>query len=394
MNILFLCPRWPFPIRKGDQVIVYHRLKELSKRHKITLVAFSSSLPSNADIEAVAPFCEAMHLIRTRPLERALKVLSSGFDRNIPLQVTAYDTASADGLVEHLCASGKFDIIHAFLLRVAPYVVKYSERVVLELIDSMQLNFKRQSNGKQPFWKKFLVREEASRLHAYEVALASKFKHVTVVAERDRESIGIDGVQVIPNGVDLALPASGFRTNGRVIFTGNMSYHANVEAARWFVHEVWPCVLRERPDAVLRIVGTSPAKEVRALAEFSGVVVTGDVPSIRMELSAASVAVAPMRSGSGIQNKVLEAMSCYLPVVGTSDAMCGLPQTTRDALTCADTPEDFAREVVRYLGAPDLASAAGLKASLAVRDHHSWESAAWRVEALYERAALSASPFH
>lgn len=392
MNVLFLCPRWPFPIRKGDQVIAFHRLKELSKRHRITLVAFSNELPPQVDIDAVAPYCEAMHLIRTRPFERAIQILRGGLNRKTPLQVTAYDTADGAGLLKQLCSSDKFDVIHAFLLRVAPYVTQYSERVVLELIDSMQLNFERQAGADLPFWRKILAREETTRLKGYESALASRFKHVTVVADRDRESLGIEGVHVIPNGVELCQLEPGGRVRGRVIFTGNMSYHANIEAASWFVHEVWPAVLQKVPTAEFHIVGTNPAKEVRALATIKGVVVTGDVASIRAELCRATVAVAPMRSGSGIQNKVLEAMSCRLPVVGTSEALLGLPAATRDALTCADESDQFAAEVVKYLSAPDAANTDGIRGSVAVREHHSWESAAWRIEALYAKAARGGAP--
>lgn len=387
MNVLFLCPRWPFPIRKGDQVIAFHRLKEMSKRHRITLVAFSSSLPSQEDIDAVAPYCEAMHLIRTRPFERAVHLLRGVFTRRKPLQVTAYDTADGAGLLQQLCSSGKFDVIHAFLLRVAPFVVAYSDKVVLELIDSMQLNFERQASAELPLWRRLLAREETHRLKGYESDLAGSFRHVTVVAERDRESLGIQGVQVIPNGVELNQLAHVERDPERVIFTGNMSYHANVEAASWFVQEVWPQILRRHPSARFHIVGINPAKEVRALAEYNGVIVTGEVASMRDELCKATVAVAPMRSGSGIQNKILEAMSCRLPVVGTSEALLGLPDATREALSCADDPQAFAEEVLRFLAMPDAAFAAGVRGSVAVREHHSWESAAWRVEAMYAKVA-------
>jgi sugar transferase (PEP-CTERM/EpsH1 system associated) len=392
MNVLFLCPRWPFPIRKGDQVIAFHRLKEMSKRHSITLVAFSSSLPSQEDIEAVAPYCEAMHLIRTRPFERAAHLIRGVFTRKKPLQVTAYDTADGAGLLRQLCSSGHFDVIHAFLLRVAPFVTAYSDKVVLELIDSMQLNFERQVAADLPLWRRMLAREETHRLKGYEPDLAAKFRNITVVAERDRESLGIEGVQVIPNGVELSQLENTERDPDRVIFTGNMSYHANVEAASWFVQEVWPHVLRSRPSAKFHIVGVNPAKEVRTLAEYNGVVVAGEVPNMRDELCKATVAVAPMRSGSGIQNKILEAMSCRLPVVGTSEALLGLPVATKDALSCADEPEAFAREVLRFLALPEAAYAAGVRGSVAVREHHSWESAAWRVEALYAKAARRQVP--
>ena len=393
MNILFLCPRWPFPIRKGDQLIAFHRLRTLSLNHKITLVAFSNKLPPQEDIDAIAPFCESMHLIRTRPFERAIKLFQKGFNRKKPLQVSAFDASDAEGVVRHLCSSGKFDVIHAFLLRVAPYVVDYSERVVLELIDSMQLNFEKQISGRQPLWRRLLAREEASRLRKYEPELAGKFRHVTIVAERDKQRLANKDILVLPNGVEMTPNSTIQRVPKRIIFSGNMAYHANSEAAIWFVRNVWPIIRAREPEAEFRIVGISPTKEVRALAAVPGVTVTGEVPSLAAELSAASIAVAPMKSGSGIQNKVLEAMSCRLPVIVTSDALYGLPDQTRKVLKFADTPRSFAEAIFECIENPEEARQIGLMSEKIIRDIHSWESAAFSIDQMYEKASKSPAPW-
>ena len=393
MNVLFLSSRWPFPIRKGDQVIVYNRLRILSKKHRITLLAMHNEYPSQEDIDAIAPFCESMHLVRTRPFERGLKLLASGMNRAKPLQVTAYDSSNFAELVKYLCESKNIDILHAFLLRLAPYTLPFSNRTILELIDSMQLNFEKQLSPGQPLWRRLAAREELYRLSGYEKNIAKKFRYVSVVAQRDQERIGSENVHIIPNGVESSKLLHVAKFPYRVIFSGNMAYHANSEAVAWFVKHVWPYVRTSVPLAEFHIVGTSPSAEVRSLGLVAGVVVTGEVVSISKELQGASVAVAPMRSGSGIQNKVLEAMSAGLPVVATPDALMGMPEQTRRALTCASSANEFADAVIRYLTRPKLAAASAQRNRRLVEEHHSWDSAAEQIESLYKVAVLNPAPW-
>ncbi len=200
-------------------------------------------------------------------------------------------------------------------------------------------------------------------------------------------------ILVLPNGVELTLNSTIQRVPKRIIFSGNMGYHANSEAAVWFVRNVWPIIRAREPDAEIRIVGINPAKEVRALSAIPGVTVTGEVPSLAAELSAASIAVAPMKSGSGIQNKVLEAMSCRLPVIVTSDALYGLPEQTRKVLMFADTPRSFAEAVFECIENPDQAKQIGLMGEKIIKDLHSWESAAFSIDQMYEKARKAPAPW-
>ena len=216
---------------------------------------------------------------------------------------------------------------------------------------------------------------------------------MTIVAERDKRRLANQNILVLPNGVEMTPNTTIQRVAKRIIFSGNMAYHANSEAAIWFVRHVWPIIKAREPEAEFRIVGISPTKEVRALASIPGVIVTGEVPSLASELSAASVAVAPMKSGSGIQNKVLEAMSCRLPVIVTSDALYGLPDQTRKVLKFADTPRAFAEAVFECFENPEEAKQIGLMGEKIIRDIHSWESAAFSIDQMYEKAIKSPAPW-
>ena len=128
-----------------------------------------------------------------------------------------------------------------------------------------------------------------------------------------------------------------------LVVSGKMSYHANITMVLKLFTEIMPLIWQQKPDVRVWIVGKDPPKELQALEEPPRVVVTGYVPDIRPYLRAASIALAPLTYGAGIQNKVLEAMACGTPVVSTPLAMSGLETATGAELMVAGNPSEFSQ---------------------------------------------------
>lgn len=195
-----------------------------------------------------------------------------------------------------------------------------------------------------------------------------------------RRITGHRRVEIIPNGVELppldALPGEGEQPT--VIFTGVLSYEPNIEAARYFAREVWPKVRGRVPEARLVIAGRSPVPEVTSLHELPGVIVRANVPDLSVEIRRAWVAVAPMRSGSGIKNKVLEAWAAARPVVLSELATNGLgleegPPSLLETV-CRDGPT-MARTVADLLEDRSAREALGREARALAEERHSWKAA-------------------
>ena len=332
MRVLFLCPRWPYPVRKGDQVVAYHRLRTLSRDHELTLVSFADEPLSQEQMAPIAELCKNVYVLQTSKRERALAALKGVWSRDLPMQVAYYQSKQLEALLEHLLAHGAFDVVHSLLLRLAPPLAKFSGRVVLELIDSMELNFRRQLTTTKSPLKRLLVREEYRRLTRFEPELVEQFPLRTVVSEIDRMHMGEQTV-VLPNGVVIPdeLPLESRRTPGRLVFHGNLGYHANQAAVRWLMDDVWPRLKALAPERSpeLVIAGANPPRWIEDYRSIPGVEVLGNVADVPTLLQGAVLALAPMRSGSGIQNKVLEAMAAGLPVVATTFAIGGDRKSTR-----------------------------------------------------------------
>jgi glycosyltransferase involved in cell wall biosynthesis len=222
----------------------------------------------------------------------------------------------------------------------------------------------------------------AARAAWYERGAVRALTATTVVGDSDAAVLrGLSGrhtVYVVPNGVALGSPprAEWESAEPTIALTGVMSFGPNVEAARYFADQVWPLVYRARPDARFLIAGRSPAPVVAALAERPGILLLPDVPSIEAVLRSCWLAVAPMQTGTGIKNKVLEAWAAGKPVVMSPLARNGLRVGGPVAELVADKPADFASLVVELLGDRERRVRLGLAAQDEVARAHSWWGAA------------------
>jgi glycosyltransferase involved in cell wall biosynthesis len=172
-----------------------------------------------------------------------------------------------------------------------------------------------------------------------------------------------------------------------VIFSGVLAYPPNIAAVTWFAGEVWPQIRAAEPRARFVVAGRTPVMEVRALDGRDGIEVRGDVPDMRAELEQAWVAVAPMRSGTGIKNKVLEAWAAAKPGVMTRVASNGLALDEDAASLITDGPAAFAACVVQLLRDSADRVRLGRAAHALARDRHGWGDAAERLHQLLAAAA-------
>jgi sugar transferase (PEP-CTERM/EpsH1 system associated) len=388
VRVLFLVTRFPAPPWRGDQVRAYHHLRLLAPRHSVTLCALVLRPPPaavRAEIEAFGVRVEVVPL----GLLGALPALARAAlgDRR-PFQVLLFARRRARARVRALVARGGFGVVHAQLVRAASYLPVGVPRVV-DLVDALSANFARRARMERgPLG--WIVASEAARLRRYEAELIAAGSPCLVVSERERSALGgAPALRVVPNGIDAdAFP---YREDGRaparLVFGGNLGYFPNVDAVSWLVDDILPRVQVAQPDAELRLVGARPGRAVRALAGRPRVSVAGDVPAMAPELAAGTVAVIPLRAGSGLQNKVLEAMAVGTPVVATPRAIAGLAVRPGEHLLVADDAAGLAAATLVLLADPARARALARAARALVERAYRWEDAVAGVEAAWRDAA-------
>jgi glycosyltransferase involved in cell wall biosynthesis len=233
----------------------------------------------------------------------------------------------------------------------------------------------------RPTW--INVRQAAVK-GVYQRAFTPAIDRVWVVTDRDRWAArwiaGARNVDVIPNGVDTAhfSPRPVDELPNSVVFWGRLDFGPNIQALEWLVGHVWPRVRANTPGATLRIIGFKPGDEVRRLSAEPGVSLLQDLPDLRDEVCRHAVSVAPMVSGLGIKNKLLEAAAMGRPILCTSKATLGLELPSAPPFVIANRPEDWADALLDLWADASKRHRLGAAAREWVSAGHSWPSAADR----------------
>jgi sugar transferase (PEP-CTERM/EpsH1 system associated) len=383
LKILFVAPRFPDPPTQGDRLRAYELLRRLSGQHEIVLVApdqpRAASIARQLGVEWVP-----VALRRFEPLVAPLRALANG----LPLQVPLLCPPAMITAVRQLLSTRRFDLIHLHTARVGPIAAQATIPVVTDFIDALSLNMHRRA-AREQMPRRWVFAWEAQRMARYEQQLLRQSAAACVVAPADAQVLG-QTVQVIPMGVDRQrfVADDTPRDPATLILSGRMAYFPNADAAHYLAHDILPLVHASRPDVRLRIVGADPPSAVQSLAILPGVEVVGHVADMAAELRRATIAVAPLRSGTGIQMKVLEAMACGTAVVATPLALAGIAaQPQQHALVGAE-PAELAAAIVQLLDQPHLRARLAAAAQQLVRQHYDWDQITMVIEQLYRDVVL------
>jgi sugar transferase (PEP-CTERM/EpsH1 system associated) len=398
MRILFVVPYVPNLVR----VRPYNLIKHLSRHgHQITLATIWTNKEDCADIQELHRYChhiEAVPLARWQSYWNCLQALP----QSTPLQaVYSWQPALLARMAPHL---GCVDIIHVEHLRGTQFGLKLraqlaAERrrvpMVWDSVDCITHLFRQAANRSATRLGRWLMRFEVGRTESHESWLINQFDRVLVTSSVERRTLlsllpdapAPQQVSVLRNGVDLEYFQPGdvaLRQRDTLVVTGKLSYHANVAMVLHFVHSILPLIWRRRPETRLVIVGQNPTPEIQHISTDARVTVVGSVPDMRPHLRRATIAVAPLTYGAGIQNKVLEAMACATPVVASPQAVSALEVVPGCEVLVARDPSAFAAQVISLLDNREQQRQIGEAGRRFVERQHHWDMVVSQLERTYD----------
>jgi sugar transferase (PEP-CTERM/EpsH1 system associated) len=385
VKVFIITPRFPFPIEKGDKLRIYHQIRHLSGKYELYLVALSDIPVDQEHILHLKQLVKEVHVFRLyRPLIyfRMLYRFFSG----VPLQVLYFFHPGIRRKIHRLHARIQPDITYNQLIRTAPYAQGLPGRKVIDYMDAFSTGMdKRLTNSRWPF--SWIYRLEKERLIRYEHDVYPFFHQHLLISDQDRDRLQEHvrgGFSVIPNGVDTAYFSPGPAVKQYdLCFTGNMGYRPNVIAAEFLCREILPALLGKYPNLRLVLAGTRPDARVKKLAG-PNVTVTGWLPDIRQAYRESGIFVAPIFTGIGQQNKMLEAMAMELPCVCTSSVNHPIGSVDGESVLVADDPEGFVRQIDRLLSDPIQAAMMGKAGRSFVAREYSWETQVNKLIKLFE----------
>ncbi len=384
-DILFLAHRVPFPPDRGDRIRSHHLLKALAQAGPVHVGCFGEG---DAAAEAALADIAASHCIvpRTKPLPLAgIEAVLAGK----PVSLTAFHSRQLEGWVRETIARHQIEAIVVFSGQMGQYIpADFAGRVVIDLCDVDSAKFASYAANGERVW---LNAREARLLAVEEERLGRRTDATILISEAEaalyrsrlRDPAGVN-VQVIGNGIDAGLfdpaavrphPVLAGQPGPHFVFTGQMDYRPNEQAALWVIAALMP-VLRQRfPDALFHVVGRNPTAKLMAHHGEPGVQVWGEVPDVRPFIAAANAVLAPLLIARGVQNKVLEAMAMAKPVVLTPEAATGIAALDGEHwLVSPPDPQIMAGRIEALLADPQAPARTGAAARRFVLDHHGWEA--------------------
>lgn len=358
------------------------------------MLAFSRDPADSGRVGALSPYCREVRLIPGRTFQhqslRALMGLLSARPRSV---VDLYEPKMAQEIRQALDHS-RFDIVIASEIGAATNTAFYllGIRGIPKIIEDLELG---------ALWEHYQAQHTPQgraryglmwwKTRRFVARLLRDFDGCTVASERERAIVrgimpGCRHLAVVSNGVDLDLYEGNFGTPrpNTLIFTGALTYDANLDAMDFFLREVFPHVRVRHPDATLSITGRTNGIEVERLPRGEGVILTGYLEDIRPAIASSWVSVVPLRVGAGTRLKVLEAMALGTPVVATSKGAEGLEVTPEEDILIADESGTLAEQVVRLLEDATLRDRLSRNGRRLVREKYDWQTVGQQFNAFLE----------
>ena len=382
MKLLVLLPRVPYPLEKRDKLRAFYQIKELSKYHDIYLVALQDA-PLHPDaLEKMKPYCKEIYLFKLSWFGKCLGIIRALL-KGLPIQCGYFYSSRIKWEIEKLILKIHPEHIYCFMIRVAEYVKHHNQHKTLDYQDVLSIGMKRRSE-KAPFWKKPIFLHEYQALRRYERNIFSHFTNKTIITSIDRDLIHHPQkqyIQVIPNGIDFER-FSYIKKEKQydLIFAGNMSYPPNVDAALFLVKSIFQKLLVKFPDLKLCICGVDPDPVIKALAN-ENITVTGWVEEMAEYYAQAKIFIAPMRLGTGLQNKLLEAMAMKVPCV--TSPLAGKPlegALHHNELLICNKVNDYVEAISNLLSDKKFYKAIAENGYQFVKTNYNWEKVGKRLE--------------
>lgn len=381
MKILIITSRLPWPLDKGDKLRAYHQIRHLNQEHDVYVFSLAEASPTDESYTEMGAVSAGVKVHVLKAWRRWMRMAWALFSSR-PLQVHWFYQWPAQTALDEWMTEIQPEVVLCQLVRMAEYVKdKHDVPRVMDYMDALSAGIARQTKLAKPYLR-WLHRLEYQRLRSYESKIFDYFDGKTIISHADRMLIAHperNQISVVPNGIDTVFfrrqkpvaSSSSSSASPTLLFSGNMSYPPNVDAAVQLVKHILPLV--QTPNVRVLIAGTQPVPAVLRLASEQ-VEITGWIPDIRQAYGQADVFVAPLRIGTGQQNKILEAMAMELPCVTTKHVLNGFLWKEEDPvpLCIGDSPLQLAREIDLLLKEGQTRVETGVLSRKWVEKHCDW----------------------
>jgi polysaccharide biosynthesis protein PslH len=377
MRILLVTETIPYPLDSGGRIKTYHTLRMLSSEHEVHCHAFIRGEDQRSHLPQVRERCASVTLDllpRSTPRELAYAVRS--LQTGLPYTILRHFEPRSLTALRRVCRQG-IDLVYADHLSMMEYGRRLNLPVVYDAHNVEYEILRRYASTRRFSPLRRLLAREWRLVRDYERQACRQADLTLAVSEEDARALrGLTGngahVRVIPISVDAsaARPIPRLTREPRLLFVGGLHWPPNLDGILHFARDVWPLVRRASPAAELTVVGRDDVAAAKSLRQTPGLTLAGYVHDIEPHFASSRAMVVPLRAGSGLRVKILDAFSRGLPVVSTPTGHEGVDIEPGVHLLSAADPRMFADAVVRLLTDDELAGRLAAGARRLVRERY------------------------
>ncbi len=356
LRVLFVSPYPICPPVHGGGVFMYQTLRALAKLCEVHVVALLDEPGQAPAQEELRDFCASAEFL-VRPAGRADRAGSI-----VPYAVREFANEELDWLIHRQLYLKRIDVLQLEYTPLGQYAGEY--RNIPQMLFEHDVYF--QSIARSLAYMpgavaRLKARFEYLRALRYELRVLGRCDQVQVCTRENREylasflpKMGRRLCEGLRAGIDTTRYE--FRPCGRepltMLFLGSFRHGPNRMALEWFVDEVLPQIVSRRPEARLVVVGSDVPAQRPYADRAPEIEIRGFVDDIREPLARYEVFVCPVRTGSGVRVKLLEAFASGIPVVSTRIGAEGLARKDGELCFLADEPAVFADKVLEVFESP------------------------------------------
>lgn len=393
MKVLWISPKLPYPPESGDKLRQFNLIRQLSSTVDINLVAFTLTQQEEEQAEYMKQYCGKVRTFFSPNLSYAQRIRSILTTSN-PYYVSRYQDSAVSSYIRGEMETFRPDLVQIehtymaeYMRKIPPHLKRPSILTKHNIDADLALQSYRLADSliRKVFW--WL---EWKKMAVYEPYVDNLFSAIVVMSEVDKTEIlrrkeAPSAVHVVENGVDTVTLQPLAPVNEPVmLFIGALDYLPNQDAANYICRDIFPLVKKSFQNAKVLLVGRKPSHEILSLAS-EAIEVWGNVPEVEPFYRRASIAVVPLRAGSGSRLKILEAMALGRPVVSTTKGAEGLEISPGKDFLAADDPEAFAESVKMLFTNSDLYQHISFHARKTVEEKYDWSEAALKMSEIYGR---------
>lgn len=375
MRIAVLTSRFPYPLERGDKLRMFHQIRHLAAEHEIFLFCICESVPAESDMAELYRYCKRVEYLHVDSPTLMVNIFKN-YKKDIPLQsLGLYDGRFHDRIKAQIIRLN-VDVVFCQLYRMALYCNHLPVPVVFDYMDAFGVGLERRIKL-SPWYTKWLYKIESKKIKQFESKIATQFEAYTIISEQDKKLLAHTGdkkIYILPNGIDTDYFQNYLhQPRYDVVFVGNLGYLPNIEAVEILVNKVIKAYHKKYKKKITCLVaGARPSLRLLKI-QSDEVKLSGWRQDIRTAYSEGKVLCAPIFSGTGQQNKILEAMSMERPCITTSFVNNAIGAEHGNEILIADSIQDMVSALYLLLNDQEIYNRLQVRGRKFVTNNYNWK---------------------